>query len=97
MISFIFKDIFINETMVNTNIKISKFQLHGIDYLDNLTEKEISKFDRRDVKGYRRLLNFSEKIFKVGFEKRHESLREQMNEVKEKLNIILEFIKKNDR
>ena len=34
---------FINETMVNTNIKIREFQLHGIDYLDNLTEKEISK------------------------------------------------------
>ena len=40
---------------------------------------------------------FSIKEVKVGFEKRHESLREQMNEVKEKLNIILEFIKKNDR
>ena len=39
---------------------------------------------------------FSIKEVKVGFEKRHESLREQMNEVKEKLNIILEFIKKND-
>jgi len=37
---------------------------------------------------------FSIKEVKVGFEKRHESLREQMNEVKEKLNIILEFIKK---
>ena len=34
---------FINETMVNTNIKIREFQLHGIDYLNNLTEKEISK------------------------------------------------------
>jgi hypothetical protein len=40
---------------------------------------------------------FSIKEVKVGFEKRHESLREQMNEVKEKLNIILEFIKKNDK
>ena len=41
------------------------------DYSKSLkrTEKEISKFDKRDVKGYRRLLNFSEKIFKVGFEK----------------------------
>jgi len=38
---------------------------------------------------------FSIKEVKVGFEKRHESLREQMNEVKEKLNIILEFIKKS--
>tara|TARA_B110000902_G_scaffold102464_1_gene121156 strand:- start:13 stop:219 length:207 start_codon:yes stop_codon:yes gene_type:complete len=38
---------------------------------------------------------FSIKEVKVGFEKRHEDLREQMNEVKEKLNIILEFIKKN--
>jgi|TARA_R100001460_G_C3541094_1_gene174473 hypothetical protein len=38
---------------------------------------------------------FSIKEVKVGFEKRHESLREQMNEVKEKLNIILEFIKKD--
>ena len=36
---------------------------------------------------------FSIKEVKVGFEKRHESLREQMNDVKEKLNIILEFIK----
>ena len=40
---------------------------------------------------------FSIKEVKVGFEKRHESLREQMNDVKEKLNIILEFIKKNDK
>lgn len=40
---------------------------------------------------------FSIKEVKVGFEKRHESLREQMNEVKEKLNIILEFVKKNDK
>ena len=36
---------------------------------------------------------FGIKEVKVGFEKRHESLREQMNDVKEKLNIILEFIK----
>jgi len=36
---------------------------------------------------------FSIKEVKVGFEKRHEILHEQMNEVKEKLNIILEFIK----
>lgn len=36
---------------------------------------------------------FSIKEVKVGFEKRHEDLRKQMNEVKEKLNIILEFIK----
>jgi len=36
---------------------------------------------------------FSIKEVKVGFEKRHEVLHEQMNEVKEKLNIILEFIK----
>jgi len=36
---------------------------------------------------------FSIKEVKVGFEKRHEALHEQMNEVKEKLNIILEFIK----
>lgn len=40
---------------------------------------------------------FSIKEVKVGFEKRHESLREQMSDVKEKLNIILEFIKKNDK
>ena len=40
---------------------------------------------------------FSIREVKVGFEKRHEALREQMNEVKEKLNIILEFIKKNDK
>ena len=38
---------------------------------------------------------FSIKEVKVGFEKRHEDLREQMNDVKEKLNIILEFIKNN--
>jgi hypothetical protein len=36
---------------------------------------------------------FSIKEVKVGFEKRHEALHEQMNDVKEKLNIILEFIK----
>lgn len=36
---------------------------------------------------------FSIKEVKIGFEKRHEALHEQMNEVKEKLNIILEFIK----
>tara|TARA_R110000851_G_scaffold87077_4_gene189589 strand:- start:546 stop:758 length:213 start_codon:yes stop_codon:yes gene_type:complete len=36
---------------------------------------------------------FSIKEVKVGFEKRHEALHSQMNEVKEKLNIILEFIK----
>ncbi len=36
---------------------------------------------------------FSIKEVKVGFEKRHEVLHKQMNEVKEKLNIILEFIK----
>ncbi len=38
---------------------------------------------------------FSIKEVKVGFEKRHEDLRKQMSEVKEKLNIILEFIKKS--
>ena len=36
---------------------------------------------------------FSIKEVKVGFEKRHEDLRKQMSDVKEKLNIILEFIK----
>jgi hypothetical protein len=36
---------------------------------------------------------FSINEVKLGFEKRHEVLHEQMNEVKEKLNIILEFIK----
>ena len=36
---------------------------------------------------------FSIREVKKGFEKRHEVLHEQMNEVKEKLNIILEFIK----
>ena len=36
---------------------------------------------------------FSIREVKVGFEKRHEDLRKQMSEVKEKLNIILEFIK----
>ncbi len=34
-----------------------------------ITENEIAKFDSRDVEGYRNLLKFSEKIFKVGFEK----------------------------
>tara|TARA_R100000734_G_scaffold9777_1_gene7427 strand:- start:609 stop:818 length:210 start_codon:yes stop_codon:yes gene_type:complete len=38
---------------------------------------------------------FSIREVKVGFEKRHEDLRKQMSDVKEKLNIILEFIKKN--
>jgi len=38
---------------------------------------------------------FSIKEVKVGFEKRHEDVRKQMSEVKEKLNIILEFIKKS--
>lgn len=36
---------------------------------------------------------FSIREVKKGFEKRHEVLHEQMNEVREKLNIILEFIK----
>lgn len=40
---------------------------------------------------------FSIKEVKVGFEKRHEDLRKQMNEVKEKLNIILEFIKSQNK
>ena len=40
---------------------------------------------------------FSIKEVKVGFEKRHEDLRKLMNDVKEKLNIILEFIKKNEK
>ena len=34
-----------------------------------ITEDEISKFDPRDVQGYRNLLKFSEKIFNVGFER----------------------------
>lgn len=33
------------------------------------TEKEIAKFNNSDVKGYRKLLEISEKIFNVGFEK----------------------------
>ncbi len=33
------------------------------------TEEEISKFNDKDVIGYRRLLNFSEKIFNIGFNK----------------------------
>ena len=33
------------------------------------TEKEISKFNNSDVQGYRKLLEISEKIFNVGFEK----------------------------
>ena len=39
------------------------------DYSDSLkkTEKEISKFNPKDVKGYKKLLKFSEKIFNVGF------------------------------
>ena len=39
------------------------------DYSDSIkkTKKEISKFDKRDVDGYRKLLKFSEKIFNVGF------------------------------
>ena len=41
--------------------------------------------------------NFSINEVKVGFEKRHEALHNQMMEVREKLNIILEFIKKNDK
>ena len=32
------------------------------------TEEEISKFNAEDVKGYKNLLDFSEKIFNVGFE-----------------------------
>jgi len=40
---------------------------------------------------------FSIKEVKVGFEKRHEALHNQMNEVKEKLNIILEFIKSQNK
>lgn len=40
------------------------------DYSKSLkkTESEISKFNSKDVEGYHKLLNFSEKIFKVGFE-----------------------------
>ncbi|MAI76300.1 MAG: phytoene dehydrogenase [Pelagibacteraceae bacterium TMED65] len=33
------------------------------------TEKEIAKFNNSDVEGYRKLLEISEKIFNVGFEK----------------------------
>ncbi len=33
------------------------------------TEKEISKFDKRDIIGYRKLVKMSEKIFDVGFNK----------------------------
>ena len=40
---------------------------------------------------------FSIKEVKVGFEKRHEDLRKQMSDVKEKLNIILEFIKNQSK
>ncbi len=40
---------------------------------------------------------FSIKEVKVGFEKRHEVLHQQMNDVKEKLNIILEFIKDKEK
>ena len=40
---------------------------------------------------------FSIKEVKVVFEKRHEALHNQMNEVKEKLNIILEFIKSQNK
>ena len=34
----------------------------------NHTYNQIGQFDQRDVKGYQRLLNLSESIFKVGFE-----------------------------
>ena len=39
------------------------------DYCDDLkkTEKEISKFNTKDIEGYKKLVNFSEKIFNVGF------------------------------
>ena len=39
------------------------------NYCDNQeqTEKEISKFNLKDVEGYRKLVDFSEKIFNVGF------------------------------
>lgn len=40
---------------------------------------------------------FSINEVEIGFERRHEALHEQMMEVREKLNIILEFIKKNDK
>ena len=40
---------------------------------------------------------FSINEVKIGFERRYEALHEQMMEVREKLNIILEFIKKNDK
>ena len=41
------------------------------DYSSSLkkTEEEISKFNDKDVLGYRKLLKFSEKIFNVGFNK----------------------------
>ena len=39
------------------------------NYCDNQeqTEKEISKFNLKDVEGYKKLVDFSEKIFNVGF------------------------------
>ena len=39
------------------------------DYSDSIkkTEKEISKFNPKDIEGYKKLLKFSEKIFNVGF------------------------------
>ena len=41
------------------------------DYSDQIkkTESEIGKFNHGDIKGYRELLKFSEKIFNVGFTK----------------------------
>ncbi len=47
------------------------FSSNGLvfNYSDNLkkTEEEIKKFNPEDVKGYKQLLKFSEKIFNVGF------------------------------
>ena len=39
------------------------------DYCESVekTEKEISKFNSSDIVGYHNLVNFSEKIFNVGF------------------------------
>ncbi len=42
-----------------------------LDYGQNLqdTFKELCKFNPNDLEGYKKLLNFSEKVFHVGFEK----------------------------
>ena len=93
-------DLIFNEIITNVTKIIKKEAIKSDFVVDPFDKKEINMiFEKAEgqIKNLYQFAFFSIKEVKVGFEKRHESLREQMNEVKEKLNIILEFIKKNDK